>query len=166
VDGCERGTYDGLEFTGTIQRNSGVANSSAWIELPHDLKESYGVGNLVPFTAVFDGWVSYRGGLAKMGGEHAMILLRKDVRAELGKSPVDSVDVVVELDEKPRELEVPVDLRQALASADALERFEGLAYTHRKEYVRWVEEAKRPETRTRRIASTCEMVAEGRTRSR
>ena len=154
-----------IEFTGTIVRNSDVANSSAWIEFPHDLKETYGVGNLVPFTAVFDGRVSYRGSLAKMGGERALILLRKDVRAELGKDPGDSVDVVVELDEKPREIEVPADLRRALASADALPRFEGRAYTHRKEYVRWVQEAKRPETRTRRIAKTCEMVAQGKTRS-
>ena len=44
-----------IEFTGTIVRNSDVANSSAWIEFPDDLKETYGVGNLVPFAAVSTG---------------------------------------------------------------------------------------------------------------
>src|SRR5580692_1479318 len=93
-----------LQFTAVISRNGDVANSSAYIEFPYDLKETYGVGNLVPFKATFDGRVSYCGSLAKMGGPRAMLLLRKDVRAELGKEPGQSVEVVVELDDKPREL--------------------------------------------------------------
>ncbi len=153
-----------ITFTGVIRRNDAVANSSAWIEFPHDLKETFGVGNLVPFRAMFDGRVSYRGSLAKMGGRGAMILLRKDVRAELGKEPGDRVEVVIELDDAPRELEVPEDLRGALIESRAWERFSGMAYTHRKEYVQWVEQAKRQETRVRRISRTCEMVAAGEKR--
>jgi len=57
-----------IAFTAIIQRNTEVNNSSAWIEFPYDLKETYGVGNLVPFKALFDGEVEYRGSLAKMGG--------------------------------------------------------------------------------------------------
>src|SRR3954464_2872053 len=106
-----------ISFTAVIQRNTNVANSSAWIEFPHDLKETYGVGNLVPFKATFDDRVTYRGSLAKMGGPNAMLLLRKDVRAELGKEPGDSVDVVVELDDKPRELTVAPDIKKALFAA-------------------------------------------------
>ena len=73
-----------IRFKAVIQRNTGVANSSAWIEFPYDLKETYGVGNLVPFKATFDGQVKYRGSLAKMGGTGAMILLRK---LDLRKTP-------------------------------------------------------------------------------
>ncbi len=148
-----------LTFTAVIQCNSDVANSSAWLEFPYDLKETYGVGNLVPFRATFDGRVSYRGSLAKMGGPGAMILLRKDVRAELGKQPGDSVEVVIVLDDTPRELNVASDIQQALKAADVWKKFEPLAYTHRKEYIVWIEEAKKPETRTRRIAKMCEMLA-------
>jgi uncharacterized protein YdeI (YjbR/CyaY-like superfamily) len=42
---------------------------------------------------------------------------------------------------------------------------DGLAYTHRKEYARWVDEAKRDETRDRRVVQALEMLREGRTRS-
>ena len=57
---------------------------------------------------------------------------------------------------------VPDDLRSALADDDAApEAFEKLSYTHRREYVEWIEEAKRPDTRARRIAGTIERVCAG-----
>ena len=130
----------------------------AWIDFPFDLKETFGVGNLVPFKATFDGRVEYRGSLAKMGGPHAMILLRKDIRAELGKGPGDKVEVVVELDDKPRQITVPSDMKKSLQAAGLWEKFDKLAYTHRKEYVQWIEEAKKPETRERRIAKMLTML--------
>jgi hypothetical protein len=151
-----------IKFTAPIRRNTDVANSSAWIEFPYDLKETYGVGNLVPYKAVFDGRVVYQGSLAKMGGPNAMILLRKDVRAELGKEPGESVEVVVELDDKPRELDIAKDVMQALRDAGLWEKFDALAYTHRKEYAQWIEGAKRPETRLSRIAKMREMLKAGK----
>ena len=150
-----------ITFTAVIRRNTEVANSSAWIDFPYDLKEMYGVGNLVPYKATFDGRVTYRGSLAKMGGPGAMILLRKDVRAELGKQPGDSVEVVIELDDKPRELLVAADIKKALQAAGLWDQFDGMAYTHRKEYVQWIEDAKRIETRQSRIQKMCEMLAAG-----
>lgn len=147
-----------IKFKAVIRRNTDVANSSAWIEFPYDLKETFGVGNLVPYKATFDSRVTYRGSLAKMGGPKAMILLRKDIRSELAKEPGESVEVVVELDDKPREVAVAKDLKQALQTAGLWKKFNSLAYTHRKEYVQWVESAKKPETRVRRIIKTCEML--------
>jgi hypothetical protein len=147
-----------ITFTAVIRRNTDVANSSAWIEFPRDLKETYGVGNLVPYKATFDGRVTYQGSLAKMGGPSAMILLRKDIRAELGKEPGESVEVIIELDDKPRELIITKDIKQALQSANLWEKFNALAYTHRKEYVQWIEGAKKPETRQRRIQKMLQML--------
>ncbi|AMM50033.1 hypothetical protein TH61_00950 [Rufibacter sp. DG15C] len=60
------------------------------------------------------------------------------------------------------EIEIPEDLKQALADAQQLEKFEKMAYTHRKEYVRWVTEAKRPETRNTRITKTVERITDGK----
>jgi uncharacterized protein YdeI (YjbR/CyaY-like superfamily) len=58
---------------------------------------------------------------------------------------------------------VPADLRAALGEdSPAKDAFAKLSYSHRREYVQWIEEAKRPETRRRRIASTVERVREGR----
>ncbi|GAB2541876.1 DUF1801 domain-containing protein [Rufibacter soli] len=59
-------------------------------------------------------------------------------------------------------IEIPEDLKQALAHAKQLEKFEQMAYTHRKEYVRWVSEAKRQETRDGRITKTVERITEGK----
>ena len=151
-----------LEFESDITRNTGVANSSAFISVPFDLKETFGVGNLVPVVAVFDGTVIYRGSLSTRGDRGALLVMRKDVRAELGKEPGDRVHVELRLDTGPREVEVADDLAAALARAGLRDRFDALAYSHRKEFVRWVEEAKRPETRQRRIEGTCAKVAEGK----
>jgi uncharacterized protein YdeI (YjbR/CyaY-like superfamily) len=63
--------------------------------------------------------------------------------------------VTVELDTEQRTVDVPTDLRSALAKDPAAQvAFDRLSFTHRREYVEWVEEAKRPETRARRIAAT------------
>jgi uncharacterized protein YdeI (YjbR/CyaY-like superfamily) len=69
----------------------------------------------------------------------------------------------MELDTKRRTVRVPVDLRAALADDPAVkDAFTRMSYTHRREYVEWVEEAKRPETRARRIAGTVQRVRESR----
>jgi len=148
-----------VEFTATIRRNVAANNEAAWIEFPYDLKETFGVGNLIPFRATFDGHVTYTGSLAKMGGPHAMILLRKDVRAVLGKNPGDSVHVRVELDEERRMVSLPPDLRRGLAAAGLVEAWKDLAFSHQREYVQWIDESKRPETRLKRIAGAIEKIA-------
>jgi uncharacterized protein YdeI (YjbR/CyaY-like superfamily) len=51
---------------------------------------------------------------------------------------------------------VPPDLRLALEGAGAGDRFAAFSFSHQNEYVRWIEEAKRPETRRSRIAKTVE----------
>lgn len=67
---------------------------------------------------------------------------------------------------KPRKLAVPPDLKAALTkNKKAAATFEKFSYSHRKEYVEWITEAKRPETRTKRLATTLEWLAEGKTRN-
>jgi uncharacterized protein YdeI (YjbR/CyaY-like superfamily) len=76
------------------------------------------------------------------------------------------VNVHIELDTAPREVDVPPELAAALAGDPAaLAAFDALAYTHRKEYARWVQEAKRDETRRRRIAQALQMLRKGQTLS-
>jgi hypothetical protein len=102
--------------------------------------------------------------LARMGGEN-MIGLSKAARAQAGVEIGSSYAVEIALDEAERVVEVPADLSAALAEDPAAhDAFAAMSYTHRKEYVRWVEEAKKDETRAQRIATTVEMVRDGRTR--
>ena len=149
-----------IRFTATIQPSGDERNSSAYIDFPYDLAATFGVDNLVPFKATLDGRVIYRGSLTKMGGASAMLLLRKDVRAELGKGPGEVVDVVVELDEVPREVIIPDDVKLALETANLLETFEALSYSRRHDYVEGIRDATKLETRLQRIEIMFEQLAE------
>jgi uncharacterized protein YdeI (YjbR/CyaY-like superfamily) len=74
----------------------------------------------------------------------------------------EQVDVDIELDTEPREVEVPADLAEALAhDSPARATFDGLSYTHRKEWVRWIEEAKKAETRATRLGKAVESLHAG-----
>lgn len=108
---------------------------------------------------------TWRTTVTRMGGEFLLGLSRA-VREAAGAEAGDTVEVEVELDTAPREVAVPEALARALAGDSvAGAAFEGLAYSHRKEYARWIDEAKREETRERRVAQAVEMLREGRTRS-
>jgi len=90
--------------------------------------------------------------LGVMDGRN-LIGLSKAVRAELGVEIGDEVDVTVDLDTADREIEVPADLAQALDAEGARAAFDALSFSRRKELARGVSEAKRPETRERRVAA-------------
>ena len=117
-----------------------------------------------PVVATVNGY-TWRTTVARMGGEF-LVGLNRAVREGAGVQAGDQVEVELELDAAPREVEVPRALADALAAdGEAREAFDRLAYTHRKEYARWIEEAKRDETRPRRVAQALEMLRQGKTRS-
>jgi hypothetical protein len=95
-------------------------------------------------------------------GGAGYIGVNRAVKAATGVDAPDRVAVVMELDTEPRRVRVPSDLAQALADAGAKDAFARLSFTHRREYVEWVQDAKRPETRRRRIEQTVERVRAGR----
>ena len=99
-----------------------------------------------------------------MGGEF-LVGLSREVRTGAGVEAGDEVSVSLELCAQPREVEIPDGLAQALAADPAAKAFDGMAFTHRKEYARWIAEAKREETRQKRIQKALDMLKEGRTRS-
>jgi uncharacterized protein YdeI (YjbR/CyaY-like superfamily) len=86
----------------------------------------------------------------------------KALLAEAGIAQGDTVSVELARDDEPRTIEPPADLAAALAAApEARSMFAGLSYTHRREYVRWIEEARRAETRTRRVGKAVELLRDG-----
>ena len=133
--------------------------SGTVIVVPFDLKEAFGSGR-PPVRATVNGY-TFRTTLFTMGGR-ALLGLNREVREAAGVEADQEVSVELALDDEPRTVEVPSDLAAALATDPTVrERFERLSYTHRKEYVRWVEDAKRDETRSRRIAKSIELLREG-----
>ena len=134
--------------------------SGAFIEFPYDTFKLYGKRGLVPVKATFDG-VPYQGSLAKMGATCHQLIVRKAIREKIGKQVGDTVSVTVEEDTAPRVLILPEELKALLAQdKKSAAFFKALSYTHQKEYVRWIEEAKRPETRLIRVAKTKAMLTE------
>jgi hypothetical protein len=114
-----------------------------------------------PVRATVNGY-SWRTTVARMRGEF-LVGLNRDVRSAAGVETGDSVEVVIELDTEPREVEVPQALASALA-ADVAARsaFDALSYTHRKQYARWITEAMRQETRERRVAQALDRLHQGK----
>lgn len=95
--------------------------------------------------------------LAVMGGKN-LIGISKANREELGVEIGDTVEAVITVDGGERTVDVPDDVVQALSKAKLRKAFDALAYSHRKEHVRAITEAKKPETRTKRIAAMLEML--------
>ena len=93
--------------------------------------------------------------LGVMDGRN-LIGLSRAVRAELGVEIGDEVDATIDLDTAEREVEVPDDLAAALDAAGVRAAFDALTFSRRKELARGVTEAKRPETRERRVAAALE----------
>jgi hypothetical protein len=152
-----------IEFDAVVTQ-SDTTGSTAFVPFPFDLKELFGYGNLIPVRVLFDS-TPYRGSLAKMGHAdgHAVIAFCKAERDKAGKKPGDLVHISVELDTDERTVEIPSDLQTALEATPAAQStFESLAFTHQREYVRWVNEAKRAETRVARVQKTVAMLLEGK----
>ncbi|WIM99435.1 YdeI/OmpD-associated family protein [Actinoplanes oblitus] len=102
--------------------------------------------------------------LARMGGEN-LIGLAKAARAQAGVEIGADYPVTIAAETAERTVETPPDLQAALAGdAEALAAYEKLALSHRKEFVRWITEAKRTATREQRVAKTIEMLHAGQTR--
>lgn len=154
-ESVSRHMWDDMTFKTTIVQATGM--KATGIEVPPSVVENLGAGKRPRVTVTLNGY-TYQSTVAVMGGRF-MLPLAAVHREKAGVKGGEKVAVTVELDTAPREVTVPGDLAQAFArDAQARAAFERLSYTHRKEHVRAIEEAKKPETRVRRIAKTLEML--------
>ena len=126
------------------------------ITIPFDVEKVFG-SKRVPVKATVNGAV-YRGSIVRMGGKY-MLGIPKAFREEAGISAGDNIVITLEPDTAPRDVKVPADLAQAIKKSGLSAEWDKLSFTHRKEHVRAVEEAKRPETRIKRIEKAVEMLA-------
>ena len=147
-----------MKFRATVELGGKTATG---IEVPDGVVAALGSGSRPPVTVTVGGH-SYRTTAARMGGRF-LVPLSAEHRTAAGVAAGDQVDIDIEPDTAPREVEVPADLTDALARDDtARAAFDGLSYTHRKEWVRWVEEAKKADTRATRLAKTVEALHAGK----
>jgi bifunctional DNA-binding transcriptional regulator/antitoxin component of YhaV-PrlF toxin-antitoxin module len=149
-----------LKFKTTLEPRgpaAAVILSDAQVEKVGEGKKTF------PVKATVNGY-TWAGRVARMGGEN-LLGLNKAIRTAAGVEAGDKVDVVVELDSGERTVDVPEALAAALKKdKKAGKEYDALAYSHRKEFARWVGEAKKEETRDRRVEQAIEMLHAGKTR--
>jgi bifunctional DNA-binding transcriptional regulator/antitoxin component of YhaV-PrlF toxin-antitoxin module len=138
----------------TVLFKHGSMNATG-IEIPFDVEAVFGAKR-VAVKAEING-AEYRGSIVRMGGKY-MLGIPKEFRDRAGIEAGAHIVVTVEKDEQPRVVTPPEDLVAALKEEGLTEAFAKLSYTHQKEHVRAIEEAKAAETRVRRIVKAIEMV--------
>ena len=136
------------------------AGAVAAINPPIDVLQVFGTRGRVPVKGTING-APFRSSLMSMGGCH-MMPVNKALRESSGAKPGDLVDVVMERDEEERTVEVPRELaRELKKSKTAQERWEKLAFTHKKEMALSISGAKQEETRKRRLANVMSVLETG-----
>jgi antitoxin component of MazEF toxin-antitoxin module len=133
------------------------------VEVPADVIRALGGRGRIPVNATFDG-IPYRGSIVRMGGV-SVLGVPKSIIEQLGIDVGDAIDVTVEADIQERTVQVPAELAAAIRIQPTVaEAWRGLSFTARKELARSIEEAKKPETRARRVEKAVETLR-GRTPS-
>jgi hypothetical protein len=129
--------------------------------VPFDVLKTFGTRARVPVRGTVNGF-PFRSSLFPMGGRHMMVVNRH-LRAGAGVKGGDTASVIMERDTEPRVITPPADFARALkANQDAKTLWDKLSFTHRREHVEHIEDAKRPETRQRRIEKSIRMLAAGK----
>jgi hypothetical protein len=150
-----------IQFEALLEANG---EGGAWplIFIPVDCVEAFGTKGRLSVKGTLNGFPFQSSIFPNGDGTHHLMInkqMREGAKAKVG----DTLAVTMEADTGPRVVSVPDDLQRALSGhAEASAIFEKLAYSHKKEYVEWIEQAKREETRAGRIQKTVEMLVEGK----
>jgi hypothetical protein len=145
------------KFKAKIQAGDG---GGAFVYFPYDTAKEFATRGMVPVKATFDG-APYTGSLMKYRHPLHTLGIPKAIREQIGKTLGDTIEVVVWEDEEPRTVELPAPFEKLLKKEKLLPIFNALSYTHRKEYYRWITEAKKEETRAKRLEKSVEMLKKG-----
>jgi hypothetical protein len=142
------------KFKATIQPGMG---GGAGVVFPYDVEKEFDTKANVPVKSTLDG-VPYTGSLMNCGAAGHTLGVLKGIREQIGKGPRDTIEVVVWKNEAERIVAVPPEFAKLIKKQGVLPFFDTLSYTNRKEYCRWITEAKREETRQVRLAKSIEML--------
>ena len=140
------------KFDALIHEGDG---GGAYVIFPYSVEQEFGVKGRLPIKATIDG-EPYSGSLYKYGMPEHMLLILKSTRAKLDKQVGDVVSITLQHDIEERKMETPADFKKLLKVNKLLEPFEKMSYTHQREWIQWIEGAKKTETRERRLLQAIE----------
>ena len=145
-----------MRFTTTLLS---AGKTATGIPVPPEVVDALGGGKHPAVTVVVNGF-SYRSSIASMGGQY-LIPVSGERRAAAGIGGGDTIDVELELDTAPREVEVPDDLAAVFAQSPELKaRFDALSYSKQNAHALSVTSAKTPDTRARRVEKVVDALEE------
>ena len=146
-----------ITFFAEIQQHQDI--NAAFVNFPFDTVELFGKKGQVKVNVLLDDKVVYRSSLANMGGGCHRLGLTQAIRKELGKTFGDIVEVKLWEDKEERIVIVPNDVQELLNQNEkAKEFYDKMSYTYKKEYIHWIDDAKKEETRERRKVKMIEML--------
>jgi hypothetical protein len=141
-----------VKFTAVLAPDPG-SGGGTFVPVPREVNDQLGLKGRPKIQAVIAGQ-PYRGSLMPMGDGTFCLAVLKSIQEAAGVKQGDKIEVLLELDTQPRVVEPPADLANVLASdKKAAATWEKLSFTNKKEMARSLEEAKKPETRKKRLAA-------------
>lgn len=146
---------DKQTFEAVLEKHENM--DAAGITIPFDVEKIFGAKR-VPVKVSING-AEHRSTIVKMNGKYVVgvpKIFREAAKVKAG----EIISVTIEKDTEKRTVTIPEDLAKALKEANLTETFAKMSYTHQKEYVNAVNEAKKEETRIRRIEKTIAMLRE------
>ena len=147
-------------FRALVRRDEG--SEVCAIDIPFDAEKVFGKRGRVPVRGTLNG-APFRSSLFRMGGDCHFMVVNRQMREASGVSGGETVPVTMERDTEPRVITPPADFARALkGNKEAQSLWDKLSYTHRREHVEHIEEAKKPETRLRRIEKSVTLLAAGK----
>jgi hypothetical protein len=146
------------EFRTKLKGDDSRADASASFTLPFDTREVWGKAK-VPVRVTINGY-TWRSTVGNRGGQQ-YIVVNADARRNAGVRAGDLVTITLEPDTEKREIEIPLELRKKLGTK-FIQKLNGLSFTHKKEFVVWYSEAKKEDTRTRRVEKMKQMLSAGK----
>jgi hypothetical protein len=138
----------------------------AWtlMKLPFSVEEVWGTRARLSVKGTMNGF-AFRSSIFPTGDGTHHLMVNKALQAGAKAEPGDRVEVVMEPDTEPRTVELPADLKKALArEKQAKQFFEKLAPSHKKRYVDWITEARKVETRAARLEKAVALLRAGKKR--
>ncbi|AXI08638.1 antitermination protein NusB [Oceanobacillus zhaokaii] len=150
------------QFTAEIKSHDNM--DAAYIEFPFIVEEAFGTKGQVKVKAYFNRY-EYRGSLVNMGLDYHCIGITKNIRKAINRQAGDTIQVELQQDLEPRIVLIPDDLNDVLhENPSAKKFFESLSYSNQNQYVQWIINAKKLETRKNRLQRTVENLINGKKR--
>ena len=146
------------KFKVKLSGNSSRPDASAFFSLPFDTRDVWGKAK-VPVKVTINGY-TWRSTVGTRGGIQ-YIVVNTAARAGAGVKAGDIVTIMLEPDAEKREIEIPTPLQKALG-VRLTRTLNSLSFSHKKEFVVWYSDAKKAETRARRVEKIKDMLSSGK----